>query len=159
MSELDEDRTPGGSDAGRWLVIGAAGATLALILAGIVFKPKPAPPEESIAGDPLLVLGHGLYQQRCYSCHGARGKGDGPIADSLEGAKPGDWSGGKWEHCSTPEEMISLIAKGVPGTAMGAWTGEYDDAQIRAMAAFVYHLAGQAVPDSLREPAKASPAR
>ncbi len=53
-----------------------------------------------------------LYRANCLTCHG-------PDGNALPGA---DLSQGKFRHTSTPEgtesELVSIIEKGIPGTAM-----------------------------------------
>jgi mono/diheme cytochrome c family protein len=142
--------------AGRWFVLVFGGAVALALLAAVLLRPKPAPPSADIAGDPLLVEGHRLYHQRCISCHGATGKGDGPIAASLDGVAPGDLSDDRWKHGDRPEQVIDVIARGVTGTSMAPWKGEFDDDQIRAVAAYTYHLARRPVPESLRTPGDAA---
>ncbi len=57
--------------------------------------PKPGPPAEyagytnPFTGDPNAVVeGEKIYRERCESCHGEDGRGDGPLAPSLN-PKPG----------------------------------------------------------------------
>jgi mono/diheme cytochrome c family protein len=138
--------------AGRAFVLIVAGAVALALLAAVLLRPRPAPPSAEIAGDPLLVEGHRLYQQRCISCHGATGKGDGPIAASLQGVSPGNLSDDQWKHGDRPEQVLDVIARGVLGTSMSPWKGEFTDDQIRAVAAYTYHLARRPVPDALRRP-------
>lgn len=129
------------------------GAAIALaLLAAVLLRPKPAPPTPDIANDPLLVEGHRLYQQRCISCHGPTGKGDGPIAATLQGASPGNLSDNEWKHGDRPDQVIDVITKGVLGTSMSPWKGEFTEDQIRAAAAYTYHLANQPIPQTLRHP-------
>jgi mono/diheme cytochrome c family protein len=120
------------------------------VLAVIVLRPKPGPPPEEIASDPLLSKGHELYAMRCVSCHGVSGRGDGPIAASVGTPKPGDLTDERWTHGDRPDQVISVIAKGIPGTSMAAWDSAFDAEEIRALAAYVYHLAGQVVPGAIR---------
>jgi mono/diheme cytochrome c family protein len=143
----------GGEDrGGRWFVLVFGGAVVLALIAAVLLRPGPGPAPAEIAGDGLLVEGHRLYQQRCISCHGPRGKGDGPIAASLEGVSPGDLSDDQWKHGDRPEQVIDVIARGVPGTSMSPWKGEFSDDQIRAVAAYTYYLAGRPVPEALRGP-------
>lgn len=70
-----------------------------------------------------------LYEARCAVCHGSRGRGDGPIARYLE-PPPRDFSEGVYRLKSTPtgelptdEDLLRTITRGIPGTAMIAWSG------------------------------------
>ncbi len=154
MSEPDptaENLKADDAGVGRWFVIVLAGSVVLALLAAVLFRPKPAPPSADIAGDPLLVEGHRLYQQRCISCHGATGRGDGPIAASLTGVSPGNLSDDQWKHGDRPEQVLEVITRGIAGTSMSPWKGEFTEDQIRATAAYTYHLARRPVPDALRQ--------
>jgi mono/diheme cytochrome c family protein len=55
---------------------------------------------------------------RCVSCHGARGRGDGPLAASLT-PPPADLVLHVPQH---PDgELFWYVSRGSPGTAMPAW--------------------------------------
>jgi cytochrome c oxidase cbb3-type subunit 3 len=120
-------------------------------LAFYVLRSKPSPPPPEIAADPLLVEGRELYLQRCVSCHGASGRGDGPIAKSLAGPPPGDLTDDTWKHGDKPEQVLTVVARGVKDTAMSGWASQYSPAQLRALAAYTYYLAGRPVPPELRQ--------
>jgi mono/diheme cytochrome c family protein len=106
----------------------------------------------SIGDDPLLLTGRTIYESRCVSCHGPAGKGDGPVAKTLGAPPPGDLTDDEWKHGDRPEQVVGVIAKGLPGTGMSPWIGTLDEEEIRGVAAFVYHLSGRAVPEELRQP-------
>jgi len=61
-------------------------------------KPWPAPEAAAKAKNPVkadegsLKEGKDLYAQHCKSCHGAKGKGDGPKAEKLD-ISSGDFTG------------------------------------------------------------------
>jgi cytochrome c oxidase cbb3-type subunit 3 len=133
------------------LVVGLMLSLLAIgAIAFFALRPVAAPPPAEIANDPLLVEGRELFLSRCVSCHGTRGKGDGPIAAGLSGPPPGDLTDNFWKHGDRPEQVVRVISNGIQGTAMSAWSGSYSESQIRALAAYVYQLAGQPVPAELR---------
>lgn len=44
----------------------------------------------AMAQDKKMSLGKFEYNNSCVPCHGASGKGDGPVTDFLSGAKPPD---------------------------------------------------------------------
>jgi cytochrome c oxidase cbb3-type subunit III len=126
---------------------------LLLAAGGVAYyalRPRLGPPPAEIAADPLLVEGREIYLSRCASCHGPTGKGDGPIAHGLAGPPPGDLTDATWKHGDRPEQVVRVIAQGVPDTAMSAWANSYSEVQVRALAAYVYHLAGRPVPAELR---------
>ena len=67
-----------------------------------------------------IARGRAVYQEpmRCVSCHGARGRGDGPLAPSLTPA-PADLVLHVPQH---PDgELFWYISRGSPGTSMPAW--------------------------------------
>ena len=141
---------PSASNASRLWFFGFATLIVAGVVAAFVFQPAPAPPPEEIANDPLLAEGHRLYQMRCVSCHGATGRGDGPIAGSIGPNKPGNLASGEWKHGDRPEQVLGVIKNGVPGTNMAGWSDAFDEDQRHALAAYVYYLAGKTVPGELR---------
>jgi high-affinity iron transporter len=62
-----------------------------------------------------LAVGQQVYQQQCSACHGATGRGDGPLAASLR-PRPVDLQVHAPQH---PDSFLfEVISKGVPGTAM-----------------------------------------
>ncbi len=129
------------------LIVLIAGGIIALYLT----RPSPGPTPEEIADDPLLVEGRKLYLRRCVSCHGESGRGDGPIATSLDGPPPGDLTDGRWKHGDQPEQVLEVLREGIQGTGMAGWKFTFNDDQMRAVAAYTYYLAGQAVPAELRD--------
>jgi cytochrome c oxidase cbb3-type subunit 3 len=129
---------------------------LALVVTGVfafvALRKGSGPPPAAIANDRLLVAGREIYLARCVSCHGAAGKGDGPIARSLQGPAPRDLTAAHWKHGDRPEDALGVIAQGVKDTAMPGWGGTLGGEGTRAVAAYVYFLAGRPVPDVLRTP-------
>jgi copper transport protein len=66
-----------------------------------------------------LASGKALYEQNCATCHGATGRGDGPLAAALN-PRPADFR----EHMEAGHsdgELYAWVAKGVPGTGMPAF--------------------------------------
>jgi mono/diheme cytochrome c family protein len=112
--------------------------------------PPPAPPE--VVKDPLLAQGRTIFLGRCATCHGNEGRGDGPIAGNLSGPPVGDLTDDRWKHGDRPEQVLAVIAKGVPNTRMEGWSRVLDPPEVRAVAAYVYYLAKRSVPDELRKP-------
>jgi mono/diheme cytochrome c family protein len=124
-------------------------AALAVAAALLYQKPVP-PPSEEIANDPLLAQGYTLYHQRCVSCHGERGRGDGPIAKSASPTPVGDLTDNVWKHGDRPEQVLTVIANGVKGTSMSGWSGTFRAEELRALGAYVFYLAGRDVPAHYR---------
>jgi mono/diheme cytochrome c family protein len=57
-----------------------------------------------------------IFTQRCSTCHGASGKGDGAVAAALN-PKPRDLSGADWQKSVTDEHIEKIILGG--GAAVG----------------------------------------
>ncbi|MDR3639014.1 MAG: c-type cytochrome [Isosphaeraceae bacterium] len=129
---------------------------LALVVAGtfafLALRKGVGPPPKEIAGDPMLVSGREIYLARCVSCHGAAGKGDGPIARSLQGPAPRDLTAAHWKHGDRLEDVLGVVTQGTKDTAMAGWGSTLGPEGTRSVTAYVYHLAGRSVPAALREP-------
>ena len=80
------------------------------------------------------------YSRYCESCHGAKGRGDGPRAHLLEGP-PDDLSDCAATRKISDSQFFQAIQQG--GLAVGmsaempAWGGALDPAQIKALVAYV----------------------
>ncbi len=112
--------------------------------------PPPLPPPE-VAADPLLLEGRNVYVARCLTCHGPTGRGDGPIAGHLTGPPVGNLADGRWKHGDAPADVLKVITKGVPETRMAGWGSVLEPDQLRAVAGYVYFLAGLPIPSEIRE--------
>ena len=71
-----------------------------------------------------VKLGERIYRENCAACHGEKGDGKGPQADTLK-TKPRDFTGGIYKFRSTPSgslpldnDLVRTITRGVRGTAM-----------------------------------------
>jgi mono/diheme cytochrome c family protein len=73
-----------------------------------------------------LAAGKLVYEQNCMVCHGAQGKGDGPVARSLR-PPPADLSQHVTQH--TEGELWWWITNGVAGTQMPAWKTVLSDVE------------------------------
>src|SRR5687768_8674027 len=58
-----------------------------------------------------ITAGAAAYKKFCAYCHGAEGKGDGPLAP--EGSNPPDLTDAEWVHGSSDGEIFTVIANGV----------------------------------------------
>jgi mono/diheme cytochrome c family protein len=67
---------------------------------------------------PTVAAGRALYQASCAVCHGAKGLGDGPAAQTLN-PKPFNLQVHVPQHA--PGELFYWITNGIPFTAMPAW--------------------------------------
>jgi mono/diheme cytochrome c family protein len=129
---------------------------LGLLAAGflafrLLSKPIEPPPPE-VARDVLLSQGRAIYLARCIACHGIDGRGDGPLAASLIGPPVGNLTDNEWKHGDRPDQVVAVIDKGVPNTRMDGWGRVLDPPELKAVAAYVYYLAKQPVPEELRRP-------
>lgn len=126
-----------------------------LFVAGLAYdrlgrRTEPIPP--SIAADPLLVRGREIYLDRCVSCHGPSGKGDGPLAKGLTGPPPCNLAEEPWKHGDRPEQVLTVLADGVKDVQMPGFLGTFQSDDLKAVAAYLYQIAGKPVPDALRKP-------
>jgi cytochrome c oxidase cbb3-type subunit 2 len=83
-----------------------------------------------------------LFARLCTPCHGAEGRGDGPLAPKLS-LRPPDWSTAAWRHVpagADPEVTLARIIKfGLPGLPMAGH--EYlPDEEVVGLARFVRTL-------------------
>ena len=134
--------------------VAVALAIVGMIAAGgfayAVLGRRPDPPPPEIAADPLLVRGREIYLDRCASCHGPAGLGDGPLAKGLTGPPPRNLARDPWKHGEGPEQVLTVIGQGVKDAQMPGWAGTYGPEDLRAVAAYVYQVARKPVPDTLR---------
>jgi high-affinity iron transporter len=89
------------------------------------------------ASDADRLEGEGLFLQRCASCHGTAGAGDGPMADALT-RLPADVGSFVWQVEKSDAQIAQAIRDGIPGTAMPPT--ELSDARVAKMVAHVRML-------------------
>lgn len=141
-------RSPG--NPSKWIAIGGLAVVALAACAYWALKRDLGPPPAEIASDPLLLGGRVLYLTRCVSCHGERGRGDGPLSKTMIGPKPRDFVDDPWKYGTRPEQVLAVVADGAKGTSMSGWKNVYSEGELRAVSAYVYHLAGKPIPGSLR---------
>jgi copper resistance protein D len=115
----------------RLWIVGIA-AIVASAAAGTWLLAVPAYPT-TYAASPVryttdsIVRGASLYAQRCSTCHGIDGHGDGPAATSWS-VKPVNLV----EHVAHHRagELFWWIAHGIPGTPMPGFASQMSDAEI-----------------------------
>lgn len=153
MSNASDEPSPAiRPEAARAIGLGLAASIVAAIAAFVLLrKPADTPPPE-IAADPFLVQGRVVFLDRCASCHGASGRGDGPIAKGLTGPPVGDLTDKTWKHGDRPEQVLSVVAEGARNSSMPGWGRVLAADNVRAVSGYVYHLAGREVPAELRKP-------
>jgi high-affinity iron transporter len=88
---------------------------------------------------PDLSLAPGLYTESCAGCHGAQGRGDGPLAMGLKPPPP-DFRDPAWHSARSAYGLFNTITQGLQGTAMTAW-GQLPEAQRWALAFYIANLA------------------
>src|SRR4051812_49285060 len=96
-------------------------AILILLAATIAFAQHQNPPD---AGSP--DSGTALFRRHCRSCHG--GGGEGGRAPSLTG---------RLHAGDSDADMIRVIAAGIPGTEMSAYSARLGDEKIARIVAYV----------------------
>ncbi|MBF0133254.1 MAG: cytochrome c [Magnetococcales bacterium] len=88
-------------------------------------------PEKSMAEidfDPTKA-----FVKTCSLCHGVHGDAKTPLASSMN-PPPTDFSSPDVQKRLTLETIITVISKGVKGTAMPGWSGRYTKNEIKALA-------------------------
>jgi high-affinity iron transporter len=71
-------------------------------------------------GRPSLARGEALFREHCASCHGERGRGDGPEAARLE-HRPADFTDPEFMRGETPIDFFHVISLGRRLGAMPRW--------------------------------------
>jgi mono/diheme cytochrome c family protein len=108
---------------------------VALLHGGVVLADGPtgnADPPGNAEG------GEGVYRTNCLNCHGANGRGDGPVADSLT-PRPADLTT-EMVQKKSEKELFTIIRDGKPGTSMPSWKGELSDQHMQDVLAFLRGL-------------------
>jgi len=73
---------------------------------------------------PDLANGERLFDENCVPCHGPRGAGDGPAADTLN-PKPRDFTDPNRLNHYAPYQLFQAISFGVEGTAMASFVESF----------------------------------
>jgi mono/diheme cytochrome c family protein len=90
-----------------------------------------------------VTAGAAAYKKYCAFCHGATGKGNGPLAP--KDALPPDLTDATWTHGSTDGEIFAVIANGGgPTSKMIAFKGKMPDQDIWHIVNFVRSLGPKA---------------
>jgi cytochrome c oxidase cbb3-type subunit 3 len=147
----DDDQDLGIDPAvARWVFLALLGLMAAGFVAYYLLATAPPPPPPEVTGDPLLLEGRSIYMARCATCHGQEGRGDGATASYLSGPPVGNLTVGKWKHGDKPQDVMTVISKGVEGTRMTALGQLLEPSEIRAVTAYVFYLAKRSIPVELR---------
>jgi high-affinity iron transporter len=85
-----------------------------------------------------LMEGEGLYTQRCASCHGVAGAGDGALARSLTRLPP-EIGTVAWQIEHSDELLAQVVHEGIAGTSMPP-SADLSEAQVQSVVAYVRTL-------------------
>ena len=85
-----------------------------------------------------LMEGEGLFAQRCASCHGVTGAGDGTLARSLTQLPP-EIGTVAWQSERTDEQLAKVVKDGITGTSMPP-SRELADSQVQSVVAYLRTL-------------------
>ncbi len=131
-----------------WLVYGLAIVAVTFLVAGsLLGRAHPASATTEVTA-PVSdrLMGWPLYVSQCARCHGTRGTGDGPGADSPTfAAAPRDLTAGRYRFVSTAngvasdEDLARTIRHGLRRAGMPAFA-ELTDAQVRSLVGVLNHL-------------------
>jgi mono/diheme cytochrome c family protein len=105
-----------------------------LTLFGLAYSNEPM----EIVSQPDTEQGRDIYRIHCQECHGAEGRGDGPRAPMLA-PRPGNLVSAA-TSTKTDEELLAILARGVPRTAMRGWSDQLSSDERRNVLAYVRSL-------------------
>jgi mono/diheme cytochrome c family protein len=119
-------------------VLSALGATLNILLVGLLFTPLLRAQEYPTDS----TRGKAVYERQCQACHGVGGWGDGPDAKALKVA-PANFHRFS-SFLKSDEELLRTIEHGVVFSPMHAWRGQLTDGEMQDVVAYIRLLAQQA---------------
>ncbi len=108
------------------------------------------PPNPLLADAATLAAGRQLYAENCAACHGARGKGDGPLAPGLA-PRPADFTQHMVPGQHSDGQVFLWIKQGFPGGAMPAWGNRLDDRQIWQVVTYLRSFGRPVNPTTIAE--------
>lgn len=85
--------------------------------------------------------GASIFSAQCAVCHGADGKG-------MAARNTPDFTDPKLQASLSDAEILQIIKRGKPGTAMPAWSGKLPDQDLSAVAGYIRALGGKGVASS-----------
>lgn len=96
------------------------------------------------ASPPSGADGKHIYEQRCLTCHGAKGDGAGPTAMFLTGPRPRDFTRGLFEFRTTEggkpprrSDIVRTARVGIPLTQMPAFGAILPPGDLEAVAQYI----------------------
>lgn len=94
----------------------------------------------SAAAAPAGISGETVYNEKgCVTCHGAQGKGDGPVGAALK-PKPRNFADANWKNGTDLASVIKTINVGIAGSGMAPYKGVLTDDEIKAVSEYVRKL-------------------
>jgi copper transport protein len=109
------------------------GVTLVILMAGIgVYYLMRPPIVENAQANPILpnresiAAGSALFATNCVPCHGASGRGDGPVGLAMN-PRPADLTQHAVLGVHTDAQLYEWITNGFPGTRMPAFKASLSD--------------------------------
>ena len=110
----------------------ASAAVLGWLLGLLAQAPATtAPPND-------LDRGRAIYENHCADCHGPEGRGDGRLAISLS-PRPGNLISAQ-TSAKSDQDLLKIIAKGRPRTAMAGWEDRLSQDDQLAVLAYIRSL-------------------
>ncbi len=98
------------------------------------------PEGEAAPAATAAISGETAYNEKgCVTCHGAQGKGDGPVGAALK-PKPRNFADAKWKNGTDLASVVKSIETGIPGSGMAPYKGVLSDEEIKAVAEHVRKL-------------------
>lgn len=94
--------------------------------------------------DPLLAQGAQLFAERCASCHGEFGRGDGPVIRAAQIGAPPDFTQPSTMSMQGVQAIYDVVTAGRIELMMPPWEGVLTAAERQAVAAYVAALGGEA---------------
>lgn len=91
------------------------------------------------ATEQQLSDGKKIYIGSCAPCHGANGKGDGPVSSTLA-HKPADFASAGHANTYSDQGRIFIIKKGIQGTPMKGWESTLTEKEILAVYFYIRSL-------------------
>jgi mono/diheme cytochrome c family protein len=118
---------------------------LLLVILGLVYLTRPLPSSIGQANPVLpdaksIAAGQALFSANCAPCHGASGKGDGPLGLTLN-PRPADLTFHAIPGVHTDAQLFDWITNGFPGSRMPAWKNIISDTDRWNLVNFIRTLA------------------